>query len=111
MDTSIDLHLMRQIVFDDEKLLEEMIGEWIADTESRVIQMDLHFREKNQLIFKNLHDLKTNLSMISCHDLVQKCQLMIDTSVSTEKLMDEKAWSELRYEIDQLIEKMKMKIV
>ena len=47
MNTSIDLHLMRQIVFDDEKLLEEMIGEWIADTESRVIQMDLHFREKN----------------------------------------------------------------
>ena len=49
--------------------------------------------------------------MISCHDLVQKCQLMIDTSVSTEKLMDEKAWSELLHEINQLIEMMKMKIV
>jgi hypothetical protein len=39
MEISIDLKLIREIVFKDEALLKEMLEEWISDSENKMEEL------------------------------------------------------------------------
>lgn len=78
MEISIDLKLMREIVFRDEPLLLEMVDEWIQDSDGKMDQIIKLYELNNyDKLFNKIHELKTNFSMIHCPAGIQCCERMI----------------------------------
>lgn len=91
---------MREIVFKDEALLNEMLYEWIEDSESKIIEIKTRLQNKNwDGLFNKIHELKTNFSMIHCYTGIQFCEKIIG-QIEKDKSMQES-------EMEKLIEIVK----
>lgn len=92
MEISIDLKLMREIVFKDEALMKEMLLEWIADSNSKLEEIGIRLNEANQSsLFNKVHELKTNFSMIHCYSGIHCCEQIIqqienNTAIKSENM-------------------------
>jgi HPt (histidine-containing phosphotransfer) domain-containing protein len=78
MEISIDLKLIREIVFKDEALLKEMLEEWITDSENKMEEIKKRWIDENfNGLFNKVHELKTNFSMIHSGEAIQFCEKLI----------------------------------
>ncbi len=78
MEISIDLKLMREIVFKDDALLKEMLDEWISDSEKKISDIRERKADENETgVFNKIHELKTNFSMVHCYTGIQFCEKLI----------------------------------
>ncbi|MDQ3140840.1 MAG: hypothetical protein M3Q56_01180 [Bacteroidota bacterium] len=78
MEISIDLKYLRQMAFNDENLLRELLQEWFNDVEMRIQDLSVVQNSKTD-IFKQIHELKTNFSMIQCVEAIRHCESMIQS--------------------------------
>lgn len=77
---------MREIVYKDEALLNEMLGEWIDDSENKMIEIKTRLLDQNwNGLFNKIHELKTNFSMIHCYTGIQCCELLIEQMENINK--------------------------
>jgi HPt (histidine-containing phosphotransfer) domain-containing protein len=78
MEISIDLKLMKEIVFRDHSLLREMLEEWISDSILKIQEIEERFNKQIlSSLFNKVHELKTNFSMIHCYAGIQYCEHLI----------------------------------
>ena len=73
MEISIDLKMLSSIVYGNDGLLQEMIEEWLVDTEEKINKL----KEKTSVNFKEIHFLKTSFSMIGCVEGIKICEKLI----------------------------------
>lgn len=67
MEISIDLKFLRDLSFQDEHLLEELLHEWVNDAKLKMEVIQKRIAEGDaKMIFNSLHELKTNFTMLHC---------------------------------------------
>src|SRR6185436_2738361 len=87
MEISIDLKLMREIVFKDDTLLKEMLGEWIDDSENKMEEIKKRWTDENNTgLFNKIHELKTNFSMVHCGIGIQYSEKLIAKIVNQHSI-------------------------
>lgn len=102
MEISIDLKLMREIVFKDEALLKEMLGEWVEDSDKKLAEIRERITADNNTgVFNKIHELKTNFSMIHCYVGIQCCEQLL-LWIEKQNRIDDSDIHEL-YEIVQTV--------
>lgn len=85
MEHSIDLKYLSQITFNDPSLMNEMIQEWITDTETRIQEFESTFHiEDSKKRFKMIHTLKTNYFMVGCSTMIKECENYLNSNFSDE---------------------------
>lgn len=85
MEHSIDLKYLSQITFNDPSLMNEMIQEWITDTETRIQEFESTFHlADSQKRFKMIHTLKTNYFMVGCSTMIKECEIYLKSNFSVE---------------------------
>jgi HPt (histidine-containing phosphotransfer) domain-containing protein len=95
MGISIDLKLMREIVFKDDSLLKEMLGEWIEDSDKKIAEIKERITADNKTgVFNKIHELKTNFSMIHCYTGIQCCEHLLEL-IEKENRIEESGINEL----------------
>ena len=106
MEISIDLKLMREIVFKDEALLNEMLTEWIDDSGKKIADIRQRISDENiSGVFNKIHEIKTNFSMIHCYTGIQFCEKLI------EKIENENSITQTDIdELNQIVESVNKQI-
>jgi HPt (histidine-containing phosphotransfer) domain-containing protein len=107
MELSIDLKLIREIVFKDEQLLKEMLSEWIEDSEGKLIEIKNRLEKNNRDgLFNKIHELKTNFSMIHCYTGIQYCEQLIGQLENHELIQE----SEIEV-LNEMVKSVKQQIL
>jgi HPt (histidine-containing phosphotransfer) domain-containing protein len=79
MEISIDLRMIREIVFKDDNLLKEMLIEWVSDSNDKLAEIKNRMQLQNiKGLFNKIHELKTNFTMIHCPEGIQLCEAFIN---------------------------------
>lgn len=84
----IDVSLIQKITFNDERLLNDFLDEWVIDARKKMVL--IHDRNSNgsgKLLFWAIHELKTNFTMLSCSEAIRYVdqllkQLELDNSIT-----------------------------
>ncbi|MBK8954005.1 MAG: hypothetical protein IPM34_00405 [Saprospiraceae bacterium] len=78
MEISIDTRFIKGLTFQDEKLLEEMLHEWISDARSKSDEIVKRIGEGDvRRIFNSLHELKTNFTMLHCGKAIRESDALL----------------------------------
>lgn len=106
MEISIDLKLMREIVFKDEELLKEMLSEWITDSNLKLLDIkDRFLKNKRESLFNKIHELKTNFSMINCSEGIRFSETIVK-KIERDEAVELNEIEELEKMVNEVIKQL-----
>lgn len=78
MEISIDTKFLRDLTFQDESLLLELLDEWIDDANLKLMEIQKRIGEGDvKRVFNSLHELKTNFTMIHCGQAIRTSDILL----------------------------------
>ncbi len=86
MEPLINLHYLNQITFGDNTLIDDMLEEWIKDTDSKIILLKQKIDQRDlSRIDRNVHELKTNFFMIGSVQASRICEAFLQSDCQNDK--------------------------
>ncbi|MBK9109850.1 MAG: hypothetical protein IPM92_16125 [Saprospiraceae bacterium] len=78
MEISIHIKFLRDLTFQDELLLQELLDEWVDDANLKMIEIQKRIGEADaKRIFNSLHELKTNFTMLRCGLAIRTSDILL----------------------------------